>query len=516
MASSRSTKSAMNLGAALLGQLIGVLVSFVARRVFVSMLGQTYLGLNGLFFNILSMLSLVELGVGPAIVFSLYKPLADNDTQQIRALMKLYQKAYVVIGCVVALLGLACTPFLDFFITDMPDVPHIRWIFLLFVLNSALSYFFSYKRSLVIADQKRYVAVFYQYGFLLLLNVLQIAALYLTRNYFVYLGLQVVCTLAENIAVSRRVDKLYPYLKQKNAPRVDPATAQQITRNTKAMIFHKIGNTVVNSTDNLLISKLISTIVVGLYSNYQMVLNALNTLAGHFFTAITASVGNLGSTEDTRRSREVFDTTFFFNFWVYGWGAIGLFNLFNPLIRLWLGPDFLLDDTVVGLIVVNFYVTGMRKAVLTFRDALGLYWYDRYKPVFESVINLVASILLARYLGVAGIFLGTLISTLTTCFWVEPYVLYRHGFHQPVRPFFVRYGVYTAAALGAGAVTGTLCLLVGEGGIGSFVARLGLCVVVPNLIFWLCFCRTAVFRELVAVALRVLRRVREKLHRRPG
>ena len=249
---SRTSNSIRNIKYAIFGQGIGIIISFFSRMVFVRILSAEYLGLNGLFTNILSILSLAELGVGPAIVYSMYKPLAEKNEYKLKALMSLYRKAYITIGIVIAVIGLTFTPFLDFFIKDIPNIPNIKLIYLMFVANSSISYFFSYKRSLIIAGQKRYIATFYRYSFYFLLNIAQIIALLLTKNYILYLGLQIISTFLENVCVSNKADRLYPFIKTKGDERLDKAEKYTIVRNVKAMIFHKVGGTVINGIDNLL------------------------------------------------------------------------------------------------------------------------------------------------------------------------------------------------------------------------------------------------------------------------
>jgi O-antigen/teichoic acid export membrane protein len=376
---SRTKNSLINLTAAMVGQLVAVPIGFVARLVFIRILGAEYLGINGLFNSILTMLSLVELGIGPAIVFSLYKPLAEIDTKKVQAIMQLYKKAYAIIGTGIVVLGIGMTPFLSYLIKDVPDVNNIEIIFLLFVGNSAISYFYAYKQNLIIADQRRYIVTIYRYAFFSFLNLMQIAFLYATKNYIFFLIVQIALPCAKS-HVAKTADKLYPFLRQKTAERMDDETVREIKKNTGAMVSHKVGEIVTNSTDNIVISAMVGTIWVGLYSNYVLITIALNGIMGQFFSAITASIGNLGATSNKERLLVVFRRVQFATFWIFGFSAICLFYLFNPFIAVWIGKVYLLSMDTVLLLAVLVYVQGMRRAVLTFREALGLYWYDRYNP----------------------------------------------------------------------------------------------------------------------------------------
>ena len=228
-------------------------------------LGSEYLGLIGLFTNILSILSLAELGVGSAIVYSMYKPLAEKDEYKLKGLMNLYKSAYTNIGIFVLLFGSLLTPFLDLFINENSKIQHLYLIYLMYVFNSGISYFYSYKRSLLIADQKKYIESLYHNSFYLLRNFLQIIILFMFKNFILYLGIQIILTLIENIILSKRVDYLYPIFKGKDNTQLEKKEKQTIFNNVKAMIYHKLGSVIVMGTDNLLISMFVGLIEVGLY-----------------------------------------------------------------------------------------------------------------------------------------------------------------------------------------------------------------------------------------------------------
>jgi O-antigen/teichoic acid export membrane protein len=503
---SRTSKSIRNIKYALVGQASGLLISFISRMVFVKFLGAEYLGLNGLFANILSVLSLLELGFGSALVYSMYKPLANKDTEKVKALMELYKKGYTLIGISIGILGLLLTPFLSFFISEIPEMPYIEVIYLMFVLNSSITYFFSYKRSLIIADQKRYIATLYRYVFYFILNVLQIIALILTGNYFIYLGLLIINTLLENILISRKANNLYPFLREKKTNKLPVDEMKMIFRNVRAMMYHKVGSTIVMGTDNILISKFFGLVSVGLYSNYLLIINSLNTVFGLLFQSVTASIGNLGATEKSEKKRFIFNVIDIVGFWIFGFSSISLYILFNPFISLWIGSEFLFPIEIVFIIVINFYITGLRRSVLTFRDALGLFWNDRYKPIIEIVVNFVLSIVLAKLFGLIGIFLGTFISTLTVCFWVEPFVLYKYGFKSSVKSYFIRYIKHTILLFIIGYVTWLISLLITDLSITGFLCKLVICVTVPNLLFIFVFWRTKEFQYLLSILKRRIKR----------
>lgn len=490
----RTKKALVNIIVALIGQVLGLLVSFIARIYFVKFLGAEYLGLNGLFTNIITILSLVELGIGPAIIYSLYKPLAENNIKKVKSLMHLYKKAYRIIGIIILIIGLLIIPILPLIAAGETNVPWLKFIFLLFVINSSISYFYSYKRNLIIADQYRYIATIYRYSFFILLNVLQIAILILTQNYIFFLIVMILCTFLENVFVARKADHMYPFLKEHNSQKLDKESIQEIKKNTSALIFHKVGGIIVNSTDNIIISMNLGVIWVGLYSNYQLIITALNTMIGQIFTAVTASIGNLVAIESKKKTLFMFQVIFFSNFWIYGLAVICLFQLINPFVEFWLGNKMLISMDVVFFILINFYLQGMRKTVLTFREASGLYWNDRYKPLFEVTINLIVSIILVPIYGISGVMIGTIVSTLATCFWIEPYVLYKHGFKSPLKPFFIKYTYYFFVVVVAGVITHEIASLISEESLIAFLYKAIVSILVPNAVFFLFFYRTKEFQ----------------------
>ncbi len=512
---SRTQSSLKNLLAAVIGQALGIIISMISRVVFLDILSEEYLGLSGLFSNILTVFSLAELGVGQAMNFSLYKPLAEKNIPRIKSLMHLYKRAYIMIGCIIAGIGAAFTPFYRVFMDNVPDIPMLTVVYWLFTLNTAVSYFFSYKRALIICDEKRYIATVYRYGFYFVLNVVQMMLLVTTRNYIIYLAVQVIFTLTENAAVSRKADKMYPYLKEKNIEKIPGETLTEIKKNVSAMFMHKIGGMVVLSTDNLILSRFVGLTAVGLYSNYFLITDALGKVISQVFNSVTAGVGNLHADKTEQGSgklQSTFNKMFFLNFWIYGFCACCLWVLFNPFISLWLRESLCFDDFTVLIIVINFYLTGMRKSALVFREATGAFYYDRWKPIIESVINIIASVFLAKRMGVAGVFLGTIISTVTVCLWVEPYVLYKHIFKKSVWEYFGKFALYTAASLlacaAASAVSGMIML---TNALAAFVLKAAICVVIPNLIFLALFFRSENFAYFLGLVKKIFGNIFGKL-----
>ena len=500
-----------NASVGLFARIITILAGYLARVVFTHSLGADYIGINGLFLDIMNLFSLSELGFGTAITYALYKPIANHDIEKQKSLMRLYQRFYRIVSIAVLVIGLAVLPFLNVLIRDKPQVDHIELIYLMYLSNTVLSYLLIYKRTLVDAHQRLYIGVLSQSGFLMLQYIVQCIVLVVTKNYILYLSIYLICTIANNVTVAFIANRDYPYLKDKQVEPLAASEKHEIRRNLESMMMHKVGNVVVNSTDNLLLSALVGTISVACYSNYFLLIGSVRQVLNQVFTGITASVGNLGVNEPEDHIRNVFETAFFISQWLFGWAAICLYELLSPFVAFSFGSQYVFSNDIVLMLCINFYITGLRQASLSFRDSLGLFWYDRYKSIAESIINLVVSIILGRLMGVFGIFLGTFISTITTSTWVEPYVLYKIKLGMSPKGYYLSYVVGCIIQAGVWVVTHYLCSFIAAGPVWQFVGRGLLCMLVPNLMFILIYLRNKHFYEVIDILRKVISRISGKL-----
>lgn len=493
-----------NLKFAAVSELVLAVLKFVSRRVFVLLLGKEYLGVSGLFTDILSMLSLAELGFSVSITYSLYQPVAQGNTTLIKSLMQLYRRVYRSVFVIVLGAGLSLTPFLDFFVKEMPEnIPNISLIYVLNVVNASVSYLFAYKSTLLFVYQKKYIDSLIRTAVSVIAAVAQIGVLLITGNYVFYLFIAIGAALTQNVLISVKTDRLYPYLKETDISPLPVEILHDIRRNVGAMILHRIGAVAIFSTDNILISKFVGIGTTGLYSNYVMIRGFLNVMVNALFNAITPALGNLNATETEQNRQAAFRHLNFFSAWLFGWMSICLLWLYDPFIRIWLGGNYLLPRPVVLIIVINFYVNSMRIPVANTKSVMGLFWDERYKSILEPPLNLAVSILLAQRWGIFGILAGTLISTMALPFWVEPLGLYRHGLKQPIGEYFLRYLGHLLLTAAAGGLTGLACSAAGEGLFG-FVLRLLFCILIPNAVYLAVYCRTSEFCFMKEMAKRII------------
>lgn len=415
--------------------LFTIVCGFAVRTVFIKTLSSEYLGVNGLFTNILSLLSLAEMGIGTAIIYNLYKPLADRNSEKITQLMNFYKKTYYIIALFIAIVGLLLLPFIQNFIHDVPDIPeNLSIIYLLYLLNSVASYLFIYKQSLLVADQQEYIASTIRIIYNLVLSTIQIIILLFTKQFMFYLIAQISINILHNIVISIICDKKYPFIK--NDFKLPKGEQFSIVRNVKALIIYRIANLVTNSTDNLILSKFIGIKVVGLYSNYYLVIHSLYTLIRYTITALTASIGNLNTTKDIKKMRLVYNTTTFITAWLFGISAIGLFVALDDFIILWVGENYQFNHKITVVLIINFYLMGLSGIYNVLRSTYGLFTQGMLRPLISSIINLIASLILVNYLGILGVFLGTTIAFLSINIWYDPYIVYKHVFKSKILPFY--------------------------------------------------------------------------------
>ena len=345
---------------------------------------------------------------------------------------------------------------------------------------------------------------------ILVQDALQITVLLTTRNFYLFLAMMLLATIGNNLWISHKAETLYPFLKEKDIIPLPKEEKRNIYQNIRAMLMHKVGDVLVNNTDNLILSAVVGLVSVGCYSNYYLIIASVHSIMTRMFQGLTASVGNLGVTQGKERIRTVFAGSFFVGQWMYGFAAICLYELLNLFVKFSFGAEYVFPANVVLILCINFFVLGMRQAALVFRDSLGLFWFDRYKSIANALFNILFSILLARQYGTFGVFLGTLLSTLLTSFWVEPLVLYRHSIKVPVWHYFAKYALYTGVVVVSGLLTHFLCRQVGGSTVMAFFVRLCLCVVVPNTVFLLCYRRTREFRFLWEKIMSVVKKRRKR------
>lgn len=516
MENSRLKNSALNFASGFLGRVLTILLNFVVRTIFIYCLNEAYLSVNGLYSNILTVLSLAELGFGSAMVYRMYAPVAVKDYQKTAALLQFYKKIYIIIGVVIFLLGLCVIPFMDYIIKDKPDISGLTLYYILFLVNTSISYWFSsYKASVLYADQKEYIKTNVQNTMAILQSGLQIVLLLLFRKYLLYLLIQLVGNIFLNLYVAHLVDKRYPEIQTYQGASLSAEERMQIRKDTEALVLSRFGHVALNGTDNIIISAVVGVLWVGRLSNYTLICDSVTSVLCQITAAITGSLGNFFATEDKHAGYALFKKVEFLNFWLYGFSFIALVTLLDPFVQIWAGDRFVLGLPISIVIAINFFVAGYMNTLWVFRSTLGLFKQGKFRPILVAILNIVLSIVLGRLWGVFGVLFATFLSRAAISLWYDPLILHRYGFEVSCKPFFARYfrRVLLLTAVLIAMLTIRHVVLSSATTVLSFAVMTMVTAIVPNAIFWLAYRRCeeyAYFRSIVKD--HVIAPVRGKLH----
>ena len=469
------------------------LLKFISRIIFVKFLDEVYLGVNGLLSNVLGILALAELGIGTAISFSFYKPLANNAVDEINSLMEFYKKAYRIIALVVLVLGLVLLPFLPWFIKDTSGIDNLSIIYLIFLANMVIGYLFSYKRTLITADQKNYKITPILVLSNFLMTIFQIIVLIIFKNYLLYLLVQTLFVIFENVTVNIYINKCYPYLKNVNkAEKLSDKDLKDIKVNIKSLMLHKVGNYVLTATDNIVISKFIGIVTVGIYSNYVLIHSAISNFIYVFISNATASFGNLIAEDNTSKRYNVFKEMDFIAYALYGVSAICLLFTFNPFIEFIFGSKFLLPFVIVVLIMINYYLVGINQVPIIVQSAAGVYKYDKYVPLIEAALNLIMSVILVHFIGLAGILLGTLISYILPLI-IKPFVVFKYVLFKDIKLYFKSFAKQLFVLIIAGIITFALISFIHVNLILQIVINFLISFIIPVIVIIIFYRKTDEF-----------------------
>ena len=501
----RTKNSIKNSITGFIASFVAMVAGFITHTVFIKVLNTEYLGLNSLFTNILTLLSIFELGVGNAIVYNLYSPIGKGNVSEIKSLMRFYKKAYNIIITIIFTIGLLVIPFLNIIVGEINIDTNIIIVYVLFLFSTLSSYIVAYKRSLIYANQKNYIINIIHTAYILILNIVQLLLLIFTKNYYLYLIIRIACQLLENVVISIYAEKLYPYIKEKNVDELPKNIESNIVQKVKALFFHKIGSSIVFSTDNILISSFLGVVSVGLYANYCLIINSVSTLFNQFNASLTASIGNLMVLEDDKKVFNIFKQVRFIVFWVAAFSATCILILVQPFIKLWLGKEFLLGIWIVVVLVFNYFQSVMRSAYGAFKDSAGIWVEDRYVPLFESLINIVFSIILLKQFGLIGVFIGTTISSLVIWCYSFPKFVYKKLFNRSYREYAIETLGYIFLFIIIGSITYYIVSLFTYNNlIINLICNCAICMVVPNLIIYILFRNGENYRSFKEILLRFI------------
>lgn len=461
--SSRTKNSSRNVLWGLSERLVSIIFPFIVRTVMIYSMELEYVGLDSLFISILQVLSFAELGIGSALVFSMYKPFAESKLEKVGALLYLYKRLYVKIGCVIVLVGLCILPFIKVFISgDVKADVNIYILYLMYLVNNAISYFlFTYKQSLLIASQRVDLLNKITLSSKFFLYTLQIVLLISFHNYYIYVAAIPLSTLVTNYLVSFVTSKLYSNIECKGE--VDQIEINIIKKNVKGMVFQKIGGIVLNSSSSLVISSFLGLVVLAKFQNYYYIILALFSILAVIYNSVIPSIGNSVASQNVKENYPKFKIFNLLYIWIVSIFLCCLLCLFQPFVKLWIGEDGLLSDDFVILIAIYFYCHKFCDILFIYQEACGIWWQTRFTPLISSIVNLILSLVLIKFLDINGVLIATILSVLFVYIPGYSKALFGTYFKEIKKAqfnFFKTQFILSLAALSAATTSYYLCSIV--------------------------------------------------------
>lgn len=514
MSQSRTKSTLVNTSFAILSRIVSMVMGFLQKTIFIRTLGMSYTGVSGLFTDILMILSLAELGIGSAITYALYKPIAENNYKRIAQLMNFYKKAYHYIAGIVLIIGICLIPVIPYIVKDVPDIREdIQLIFFIYICNTVVTYLLVYRNTLLIAVQKQYVVSNIQMIFTIISIVAQCVTLILFKDFLVYLMLQIVFSLLQNITINYVATKKFPELKQYAHEEISQEDKKKLFRDVKALMMYKIANVITVGTDSTIISTALGTSQVGILGNYSTIRGYVTSMIAQFYNSINPSLGNLAATESKEKQYTIFRKIDFGTFWLTSVCTTCFFSLFNPFMRIWLGQEeWVLPMWTVGVYCSEYFFSTMVGPIGAFRQANGLFVQTKYLALVKAILNLSISIILVKPLGILGVLLGTVLSCLLTQIWYEPLIIYRSVFKKNVFKYYLRLLFYYAVTIGDCLIIMEIMQFVQITNLWVvFIVRFGLSILVPNVLISVIFYKTYEYKECIFLLKKILGAIRHKL-----
>ena len=499
MAKIERTKNATrNIFFGVILKLYSIIIPFLMRSAMIYFLGIQYLGLNSLFTSVLQVLNLAELGVGSAMVYSMYKPISDDDDVTICALMKLYRIYYRTIGGIIAIVGAILTPFIPKLING--DVPEDINVYILYLMNlgaTVLSYWlFAYKNSILNAHQRTDISSRVQLITNTVLYVFQIVVLFLLKNYYIYVLSILINQALTNVITAIICDKLYPQFQPKGE--LDKRIVKQINQRIKDLFTAKIGAVVYNSADTIVISAFLGLTALAIYQNYYYILTSVIGIVSVIFQACTAGIGNSLITESQFKNFIDLKKFTFIIAWISGVCCCCFIGMFQPFMELWMGKDRLLSFNAVVCFVIYYWIYEINQLLNTYKDAGGLWRQDRFRPLIASITNLVLNLILVKTIGIYGILLSTVFAILLVGMPWLLYNLFTTLFDKKyILEYLKKLICYFFLAIISCIIVRIICLHLPFNGIAGITICGTVCFIIPNILFSIMLHRTPEFIDCI-------------------
>lgn len=483
-----------------------ILMLFLMRTAIMYYMGEEYLGLNSLFGSVLLVLNLAEMGVGSAMVYSMYQPIVDRNKQEICALLKLYRKYYRLIGLLIAVAGLILTPFIPYLVkTGVPSDTNIYVVYLLNLLCTVMSYWlFAYQNSLLTAHQRNDVASKVMLTTNMVQYLIQFFVVICLKDYYIYLVVSIITQVFTNIITAYWAKKLYPDYRPQGD--LDSEKVRGINRRIKDLFTMKLGVVIVSSVDSITVSAFLGLTVLGIYGNYNYILTAVCGIIKVVFDSCTAGIGNSILTETPEKNYIDLKKLTFVVLWLSGFCSVCLLCLYQPFMKIWAGEDNLLDYSAVICFVIYFFMDRVIQLLITYKDAAGIWHEDRFRPIITALVNLTLNIILVQVIGINGVLLSTVLSIL---FVGVPWILHNLFtvlFKRNMREYIGKLLFYSLVTLIVSAICVLLCDLIADKGIFTLILKGIICCVVANVLYFAAYFKTQEFGQAKALVRRFVKR----------
>lgn len=482
-------------------QLIIIVMGFFSQRVINLQLGKELVGMNGVIANVIAIFSVSELGLSTAVTYHLYRALVNYSEREIAGLMNLYRKSYRIVALVISFLGICFLPFLHLVMKENHfTVSFIRTVYALWLIKTVAGYLLSYKRAIIIADQREYLSSLATMAASVFNYLSVIVLVLLTKDYVLALSLSIVFELLVNYALAVYVDKSYPFLRVYARQKIEPAVVKHVFRDIKSIFVTRISQKLLGSTDNLIMSGFVSVGLVGLYSNYCLITQALMNILQALANSLQPTFGNLAVDGNKKKDYEMLRMVSLLYFFISAITISGYLALATPFVTdVWLGKDFALGDRTILICAVNCIVQILAMPISLFLNVSGLFRDEKKVSMTSAVANLIFSLALVRVFGIDGVLLGTFFAYLIQLFGKILY--YFQGYlERPLIPFVLTVIFYLL--LGTAEVLGCrwICsLMYRPGNWAAFALCAALCVLLPGAVNGLLFWRTESMRQLVKI-----------------
>ncbi len=461
-----------------------IIMRFVMRTIMIYILGVEYIGLDGLFTSILKMLSLAELGVGSALTFSMYKPIAENDEESICALLKLYKYYYRVIGLVILLVGLIICPFIPHLIkSDLPEDINVYILYIMNLITTVFSYWlFAYKNSLLHAHQRNDIVSKVTIGINTIQYILQIILLFLFKDFYIYLLVSLLFQIVLNISLAIASSRLYPNYKPVGI--VEKNTVKGINQKVKDLFTSKVGAVVYSSADTIVISGFLGLTTLAMYENYYYIITAVMSIVNVIFQACTAGIGNSIIVETKEKNFNDFKSFTFILLWLITICTCCIINSIQDFMTIWMGEKLLLSFKIVVCLSIYFFVYEMITIFTTYKDAAGIWHKDRYRALISSLVNLILNVILVNYIGLYGVILSSIISLIIIAIPWLLHNIFTELFKNEMKDYIFMLTKYIMSSILIILISLIICRFIKFNNLLSFFVKNVVCIIV-SVFLWL-------------------------------